>query len=218
MNRNLTSSRTRRAAAVTIGLGGVLAAVVAGVGPASAATVHSAAAAHTSVTQPARFLAQPDRFLAHPDGWVAVQSCTSVSGSVTFVPGLAKRIHAESAVLTATLNGCSLDGNPVSGQGTLSAVLSGKADVASQNLSGTYTISWPAGEGLNSSNGSVTISGPNSNVIGFAGTGTSGAFTGLPASTALFVTGHTGNGTAKSRMTSESLVSSQPLQVLENLG
>ncbi len=211
MNSNISSTWTRRVAGIGLGLGTAVVAVAAGVGPATAAPTHAPSGASTAVVRSVH--AQ-----AHPDGWTAVESCTSVAGTIQFVPGLAKALHAESAILTATLNGCSLDGNPVSGQGTLSAVLSGKADVAAQGLSGTYTISWPAGEGLNASNGSVKLTGPSSNVVSFGGTGTSGAFTGLPAQTALFLTGHQGKGTAKSRITSESFISSQPLQVLENLG
>lgn len=195
MNTTTTTStrRARRLAGAALAAGAAVAGIAAGISPATAATVH-------------------------PDGWFAIQTCTSVTGSLQFQPGLQTKAHTQTALLNATLDGCSLDGNAAAGQGTLTAVLNGSASTTVQSLSGTYTINWPAAEHLNPSTGNVTLSGPNANVLTFGGTGTGGAFTGLPVRTALFISGHTGAGSKHNPITNETFVNTMPLQVTENLG
>ncbi len=196
---------TRRFLAAALTAGAAVTGVAAALAPAAAnAATPAQHAVHASV---------------HPDGLVAVQSCGSVSGTIAFNPGLAKGLHTQSAALNATVDNCSSSFTGAeSGQGTLSAVLSGNASVTSQGLTGTYVISWPAGAGLNPSTGNISITGPNQNVITLSGTGTGGAYAGLPVSTAFFVSGHTGLGTKAHRITAESLVNTLPLRVVENLG
>lgn len=210
MNTRLVSRRTRHALAGGIALSGVVVGLAAGIAPAGAATLQATpAAATTQVATHAQ---------VHPDGWATVVSCTGLQGSITFSPGLAKAVHKQSAFLSATLSGCVVNGNGIPGTGTLTAALSGKDSVASQAMSGSFTVSWPAASGLNPSTGSVSIIGPTSNVLAVGGSGTSGAYTGAAFGTALFLSGHTGQGTAKHRITNESFVASQPLTVRENLG
>lgn len=193
MNTTTTTRRGHRLAAAALAAGATIAGIAAGVSPATAATVH-------------------------PDGLFAIQTCTSVTGSVQFQPGLQSKAHTQNAVLTATLDGCSFNGSAAAGQGTLTAALTGSASTAAQPLSGTYTINWPAAEHLNPSTGRISLTGPNQNVLTLSGTGTGGAFTGLPVRTALFISGHTGTGSKHNPVTSETFVNTLPLQVTENLG
>lgn len=204
MNTTSTTHRLRRAAVVALTAGAAVTGVVAGVSPAFAAPAHHV----VSASSPS----------ATPDGLFAVQRCTTMTGSVQFQPGLVKTARTETALVNATLDGCSLDGGAVSGQGTLTAVLTGSASTTSQALSGTYTINWPAGENLNPSTGRLSLSGPSLNVVSFSGTGTAGAFTGLPVSGAWFISGQTGSGTSRKPITAETFVNTVPLQVVENLG
>lgn len=205
MNITALATSRRRAAVALLAAGAGLTGVVAGTAPA-----HAAPAPHHVTTQPAASV--------HPDGWFTVQSCTTMSGSVSFQPGLDGALRKQTALLSATLDGCSFNGSAVTGQGTFNAVLTGKASKTTQSLSGTYTINWPAAEGLNPSTGKITLSGPNLNVVTLYGTGTAGAFTGLPVSSAYFITHHAGRGTKAHPIVRQDFVNTQPLQVRENLG
>lgn len=204
MNTTAFTSSRRRAAIALLAAGAGITGMAAGVTPADAA--------------PAPHPASAQRAAAQPDGLFAIQSCVSMSGSETFQPGLARHLRQQTSLLTATLDGCSLAGSPVSGQGTLTAVLTGKASKTSRSLSGTYTINWPVAEGLNPSTGRITLSGPNLNVVTLGGTGTAGAFAGLPVGGAFFISGHTGRGTHRHPITKQTFVNTAPLRVLENLG
>ena len=77
---------------------------------------------------------------------MVIDSCTGVSGKITYSPGLVKvkkpLIHA---VMTGTTSGCAdIFNGPESGTGTFTAVLSGHANLSAENFSGTFTINWPA--------------------------------------------------------------------------
>lgn len=202
-----TSRRGRRLAGVALVASAAVAGIAAGVSPAMAAPApHSAATVNV-----------------HPDGRFAVQTCTSVNGSVQFQPGLQAQARTQTALLSATLSGCSFNGSVAAGQGTLTAVLTGSASTSAQSLTGTYTINWPAAENLNPSTGKITLTGPNANVVTLSGTGTGGAFNGLPVGTAYFISGQTSAGRShrshNSRtVTSQTFVNTVPLQVTENLG
>src|SRR5690242_3126312 len=77
-----------------------------------------------------------------PNGYVTIDSCTGVAGQITFSPGLVKvkkpLVHA---VLTGTTSGCSdIFSGAIGGTGTITAVLSGHANLGAQNFGGTFTI------------------------------------------------------------------------------
>ena len=84
---------------------------------------------------------------------------------------------------------------------------------------GTVTVNWPAGSGLNPSNASVTLRETSKNgVITVTGTITSGAFTGAPFSLSLVPTTHKGSGSKAHPLKSQSLVNTTPLNVSRNFG
>jgi hypothetical protein len=153
------------------------------------------------------------------NGWVVTDTCTSVSGKITYSPGLRKfTAKQQSAVLTGTTAGCSdIFNGPLSGTGQLTAVLSGKAKLSAENFSGTFTINWPAGSGFNPSNGTLTVTESNG-LENVSGTVTSGFDTGSAFALQYVITGHTGKGTAAKPVTSQTYTNTQPLTLSRNEG
>jgi hypothetical protein len=113
---------------------------------ASTATVVAGAAAvsGSAFAAPAPVAGVARQAGVQPQGYVTVQGCTSLAGSVTLTPGLRTRAHAETAVVTGTLDGCSSYGQPQPGQGSFTAVVTGTASKTSGTLTGSFTASWPA--------------------------------------------------------------------------
>ena len=154
-----------------------------------------------------------------PNGYVTIDSCTGVAGKITFSPGMVKfkkpLIHA---VLTGTTSGCAnIFNGPESGTGTLTAVMSGHANLSAQNFSGTFTINWPASSGFNPSNGNLTVTEANG-LENVSGTVTSGFDTGTAFALQYVVTGQTGRGTAAHPVTAETYTNTQPLTLSRNEG
>ena len=191
--------RTAVATALTAGAG--LAGLLGVSGVAHAATAGSAGAA------------------ARPDGWVVTTNCTGVSGSISYSPGMLtgtkKNVHA---TLTGTTSGCSnIFSGGMSGTGTITAILSGKADVKKENFSGTFVINWPASSGYNPSDGNLTVTDTNG-VETISGTVTSGFETGALVGMTYVTTGNTGSGTAAKPVTAQSFVNAQELSLSINEG
>jgi hypothetical protein len=196
------AARTARTALVTAAAGGATLAALLGVGGiAQASTVH-AAASH-----------------AGPNGWVVTDTCTGVAGSISYSPGLRNTVlKKEQAVLTGTTSGCSdLFSGAESGTGTLTAVLSGTADKAAENFSGTFTINWPASSGFNPSNGTLSVTESNG-LENISGSVTGGAFTGAEMNMQYVITGHKGAGTKLHPITQQTYTNTQSLNVLRNEG
>jgi len=154
-----------------------------------------------------------------PNGYVTIDSCTGVAGKITFSPGMVKfkkpLIHA---VLTGTTSGCAnIFTGPESGTGTLTAIMSGHANLSAQNFSGTFTINWPASSGFNPSNGNLTVTEANG-LENVSGTVTSGFDTGTAFALQYVVTGQTGRGTAAHPVTAETYTNTQPLTLSRNEG
>jgi hypothetical protein len=154
-----------------------------------------------------------------PRGFVVIDSCTGVSGKITYSPGMVKvkkpLIHA---VMTGTTSGCAdIFNGPESGTGTFTAVLSGRANLNAENFSGTFTINWPASSGFNPSNGSLTVteSGGLENVSGSV---SSGFDTGTAFAMQYVTTGNTGLGTAKKPVTAQTYTNTQSLTLSRNEG
>jgi hypothetical protein len=153
-----------------------------------------------------------------PNGYVVIDSCTGVSGSISYSPGMVKYKKLIHAVMTGTTSGCAdIFNGPESGTGTFTAVMSGKADVSAENFSGTFTINWPASSGFNPSNGNLTVteSGGLENVSGSV---TSGFDTGTAFALQYVITGHTGAGTANKPMTAQTYTNTQALTLSRNEG
>jgi hypothetical protein len=155
----------------------------------------------------------------HTDGYVVTNSCTGVSGKVIYSPGMRNSVLKNvQAVLTGTTSGCSNSVNgPESGTGTLTAVLSGKADKAAENFSGTFTINWPAGSGFNPSNGNLSVTESNG-LETIQGQVTSGAFNGALVASQYVITGHKGAGTKLHPITQQSFTNTQALNLSQNTG
>jgi hypothetical protein len=152
-----------------------------------------------------------------PRGLVTVEGCTSVAGTTSFQPGLTKTARAQTAVLSATIGGCSNAFNGASpGTGTLTANLSGVSSTAAVSLRGTFTVNWPAASGFNPSNGNAGLTGPDAqgNYV-VSGSITSGAFTGGFVRTTLLVTGtNTGaDGSTRHPIKTQQVTNTAPLQV-----
>jgi hypothetical protein len=152
-------------------------------------------------------------------GWVTTTSCTGVAGSVHYSPGLLtytrRSVHA---TLTGTTSGCSdIFSGAWSGTGTITAILSGKASVKSENFSGTFTVNWPASSGFNPSNGTLTVTESNGIEV-ISGTITSGFDTGSVMQLQYVVTGKTGRGTVAHPVTAQTYTNTQPLTLSRNEG
>jgi hypothetical protein len=184
--------------------GAVLAASLAGVGAAPANAAPAPA--------PAR--------LVQPDGFSAVQSCTGLTGAISWSPGLVrKRLRTERAVLTGTLSGCAGINGVESGTGTVTAVLNGTSKIGSIRESGSVTVNWPASSGLNPSNGTVTLVRTAADQpFTLSGQFTSGAYTGAFVSTSLLESGHTGGHTATNPTTQQTFVNTLPFAAQVNFG
>ena len=156
---------------------------------------------------------------ATPNGYVAIDSCTSVSGKLTYSPGLrTTTLKQQQGVLTGTVAGCSdIFSGAIAGAGTITAVLSGNASVAANNLSGTFTINWPAGSGFNPSNGSLSVTDSNG-IESVSGTVTSGFDTGTALAMQYVITGHTGRGTWRYPVKSQTYTNTQSLTLSRNTG
>lgn len=156
---------------------------------------------------------------AHPDGYVAVDSCTTVSGKITYSPGLRKTLLRQTTgVLTGTTSGCSSAfTGPMSGTGSFTGVLSGKASLAAENFTGTFTINWPGGT-LNPSNGNLSVHALGNKQYSVSGTVTSGADTGSVLSFGYVTTTQKGTGTKLHPVVSQHYVNTAPLALSENLG
>ena len=155
---------------------------------------------------------------AKPLGWVTVESCTSLVGSVTVNPGLRAKAHAESAVVTGTLDGCSTFGQAQPGQGTFTAVVSGRASKSTGSLSGTFTANWPVSSGLNPSNGTLTITTTSQGVYTIGGMVTAGAWTGSSLNTGYVVTGTQGTGSKKNPIVKQDFVNTNAFNLSRNGG
>ena len=154
-----------------------------------------------------------------PSGYVVIDNCTGFAGSVSYSPGIRNNVlRSTHTVLTGTTSGCSdIFNGPESGTGTITAVLAGKADVKSENFSGTFTINWPASSGFNPSQGtlSVTESGGLETISGEV---TSGFDTGTVLGGQYVVTGQTGKGTVPHPVTKQSYTNTQALTLSRNEG
>jgi hypothetical protein len=153
-------------------------------------------------------------------GFSAVQSCTGFNGSITWSPGLVtKKLRTERAVLTGTLAGCSGINGAEAGTGTVTAVLTGTSKIGSISETGTVTVNWPAGSGLNPSNGTVTVARAAADQpFVLSGHFTSGAYTGALVSSSMLESGHKGGHTAAHPLTRHSFVNTAPFAALVNFG
>jgi hypothetical protein len=154
-----------------------------------------------------------------PNGYVVIDSCTGVSGKITYSPGMVKvkkpLIHA---VMTGTTSGCSdIFSGAVGGTGTFTAVMSGHANLSAENFSGTFTINWPAGSGWNPSNGTLTVTEVNG-LETVSGSVTSGFDTGTAFAMQYVITGQTGRGTTLHPVTAQTYTNTQSLTLSRNEG
>jgi len=195
ITQRITARRARAALVTTVAAGAGIAGVFGMSGIAQAST-----AAHA------------------PRGWVVIDTCTGVSGKVTYSPGLEKKNRSVQAVLTGTTSGCSdIFNGAISGTGTITAVMSGTANVNAENFSGTFTINWPAGSGFNPSNGNLTVTEANG-LENVSGTVTSGFDTGTALSWQYVINGHTGRTGTKKGVTAQTYTNTQSLNLSRNEG
>jgi hypothetical protein len=152
-----------------------------------------------------------------PRGFVTVDSCTSVSGKINYSPGLRKTLLRQTTgVLTGTTSGCSdVFNGAMPGTGSFTAVLSGKASLAAENFSGTFTINWPGGS-LNPSNGTLAVHALGNKEYSVSGTVTSGADTGSELSLGYLTTTQKGSGTKLHPVVSQNYVNTAPLALARN--
>lgn len=155
----------------------------------------------------------------HPNGYVTVDSCTGVSGKIAFTPGLRRvLLRQTTGILTGTTSGCSdAFTGPMTGNGSISAVLSGKASLNQENFTGTFTINWPGGH-LNPSNGTLSVHALGNHQFSVNGTVTSGADTGSVLSLGYLTTAQQGTGLLGHPVVSQSYVNTSPLSLARNIG
>jgi hypothetical protein len=152
-------------------------------------------------------------------GIVVVDSCTGVSGSITYSPGLrSTKVKAERAALSGKISGCSdSTQGPVNGTGRFTATLSGNASLAAENFKGTFTIHWPVSTGFNPSTGTLSVTDSNG-MENVSGTVTSGADTGTALAMQYVTTHNTGKGTKKHPVTKQAYINTQSLTLSRNEG
>ena len=154
-----------------------------------------------------------------PAGFSAVESCTGLTGKITYGKGLTKKAKTHHAVFTGTLSGCTGYNGAQAGTGIVTANLIGKSSVTSIVESGTAVISWPASSGLNPSNVSVTFRASAKNgPLSVSGHVTSGAFTNSSVGTTLVPYAHKGSGSKAHPLKRQSVVNSTPLAASVNFG
>jgi len=153
------------------------------------------------------------------EGYVVVDSCTGVSGKITYSPGLRHTfVRAQHAVLTGTISGCAdAFSGPIPGTGTFTAILSGNASLAAENFKGSFTINWPVGSGFNPSTGTLGVS-DSGGVETISGTVTAGADTGTVLALQYVTTGNHGSGTKLHPVTSQTYTNTQSLTLSRNEG
>jgi hypothetical protein len=191
-----STARRVRAALVTTAIAGASVAGLLGTGAAQASTASHRVA-----------------------GIVIVDECTGVLGKITYSPGLRKtKVKAERAVLSGTISGCTdATQGPMSGTGTLTAILSGKASLAAENFSGTFTINWPVSSGFNPSTGTLTVRDSNG-MENVSGSVTGGADTGTVLAMQYVISGDKGSGSKKRPVTLQTFDNSQSLTLSRNEG
>jgi hypothetical protein len=152
-------------------------------------------------------------------GFVVIDTCTGVSGKISYSPGIVKlKDRSVQAVMTGTTSGCSdIFNGPESGTGTFTAIMSGKVNISTENFSGTFTINWPAGSGFNPSNGNLTVTEANG-LETVSGTVTSGFDTGTALAWQYVITGHTGRTGTKKGITAQAYTNTQSLNLSRNEG
>lgn len=153
---------------------------------------------------------------ASAGGFSPVQTCTSVSGSLSSSPGLTRIAKAQSMQLQGTLAGCTneIQGVPEPGTGLLTANLTGTASTTAVSETGAFTINWPASSGFNPSNGTLSVTGGSQAGYTVSGTIKSGAFTGAVVRTSYVVT----SPSSARKVTQQTFVNTAPLQALRNFG
>jgi hypothetical protein len=104
----------------------------------------------------------------------------------------------------------------MTGSGSLTAVLSGKASLAAENFAGTFTINWPSA--LNPSNGTLSVTAQGNHQYSVNGTITSGADTGAVLSLGYLTTTQKGTGTKAHPVVLQNFVNTSPLAVSRNFG
>jgi hypothetical protein len=153
-------------------------------------------------------------------GWSTVEGCTSAVGSVSYQPGLTTTARAETGTLSATLAGCSsLYSGSTPGTGLITASLSGTSNTTAVSQRGNFTINWPTASGLNPSNGTFSLTGPDAAGHYTAGGSiTSGAFPGASMGTTFVVTAVNpgANGSSAHPVTLQQLTNTAPVQVRRN--
>jgi hypothetical protein len=197
LRQHLTTRRSATVALATVGIAGSL---LGGLGAAG-----NALAAAPSVQ--------------HPDAFVTVDSCSSVSGAISFSPGLRKTFaRSTTAVLSGTTAGCSdAFTGAMPGNGSFTAILSGRASLATENFTGTFTVNWPGGT-LNPSNGTLGVVAQGNHQYSVSGTVTSGADTGSVLSLGYLTTTQKGTGTKLHPVVSQKFVNTAPLALARNNG
>ena len=153
------------------------------------------------------------------NGWVVIDNCTGLAGNISYSPGLLKASsRSVQAVMTGTTSGCSdVFSGPLSGTGTFTAVMTGKARLGAESFSGTFTINWPAGSGFNPSNGTLTVTESNG-LETISGSVTSGFDTGTALGGQYVFTGKTGSGTRAHPVKAQTYTNTQPLTLSRNEG
>jgi hypothetical protein len=151
----------------------------------------------------------------HPDGFGVVQGCSSFNGTITYTPGLrTAKARAVHAVVSGTLSNCFNLNGPLAGTGNIIGTLSGTSSLNAINLTGTLAVNWPG----STNTVAVRLSGANQGVDTVQGTIQSGPYTTGAFQTSLLAVAHTGTGTSKKPVTSQTVVNTSGVNDLFNFG
>lgn len=146
---------------------------------------------------------------ARPAGHVTVDSCASVAGTISHTSSPVTAGGNDTALLSATITGCTRYTSPDAGSGTFVANLSTASAGTATSLTGTFTITWPTASGLNPSSGTLGVTGPDEQgAYSVGGSIARGAFTGAAMLTALVFARSDGN--------EQPVTNTAPLTVVRN--
>src|SRR3954451_6046550 len=153
-------------------------------------------------------------------GYSTVEQCTAVSGTITYSPALQNTAKPVTAVVNATISGCSGQNGAQAGTGSFNATLSAPAaSRTANNESGTFVVNWPVASGLNPTPGTLALFAPQPGALyNLSGQDRAGAYASGVLSSQFVITGETLGGKKHNKVLQQTFVNALPLAIRVNFG
>lgn len=157
---------------------------------------------------------------AAPASGVPRMSCTTMTGGITYQPGLINgSVRRTTAVLNGFLGGCSDFTNSFADEGLINAQLTGETPASGEFLTGSFVINWPPSSHYNPTVGTMMLrkNGTSYTIQGYTSS-TTGSFQDGALSASYVVTGRRGQSTRAHPLVAQSFTTSLPVTVSQNSG